>query len=173
MNSKELFEILVREQAHMLSIYIRSTVHDSVLAEDLFQETLMTAWKNIDRFQKDRPFGSWLRGIARNLILNQRRQRKKELVHCTPDVLEFIDGNCDALEQQEGDSLQEKLAGLRVCMNLLPEKFRQAIHLRYMKNVRGVALAESLGTSREYAKKLLQRGRQRLWACLEKKLSLS
>jgi DNA-directed RNA polymerase specialized sigma24 family protein len=47
MDSTKLFEILVRENADMLIAYIRSTARDDALADDIFQETMLTAWRRM------------------------------------------------------------------------------------------------------------------------------
>ena len=43
MEPKDLYEILVREHAEILSVYLRGAVRDPALADDLFQETLIVA----------------------------------------------------------------------------------------------------------------------------------
>ncbi|MEW6747403.1 MAG: sigma-70 family RNA polymerase sigma factor [Planctomycetota bacterium] len=170
MDSRQWFEILVREHAEMLIVFLRSIVRDAVLVDDLFQETLLVAWRSIDRFDRTRSFGRWLRGIARKLVLAQRRRDAGSLVLYREDVLDLIELRCTALHRCPGDTLEEKLAGLRECLRTLPEPERHALRLRYFDDVRGARLAERLQTTVESAKKLLQRGRRRLWACLERKL---
>src|SRR5438477_13029302 len=39
MDAEGLFEILMREHAGMLTVYLRSVVHDPASEDDLFQET--------------------------------------------------------------------------------------------------------------------------------------
>jgi RNA polymerase sigma-70 factor (ECF subfamily) len=173
MTPKDLFEILVREHADMLAVYLRCSVRDTTLADDLFQETLLVAWKNLDRFDKDRPFGPWLRGIASKLILAQRRKSAKGFLLCDRMVLEVLDRRCESLQKQKGDTFDEKLEGLRECLRELPEPFRQAVEARYSEGVKGESLAKRLDVSLENAKKRLQRGRQKLVDCLRQKMALT
>ena len=63
-NAKHVFSILVNENAGMLMSYLKSLVWKHDAAEDIFQETMLVAWRKIDQCDLDRPFGPWLRGIA-------------------------------------------------------------------------------------------------------------
>src|SRR5687768_10367216 len=77
--------------AQMLTVYLRCAVRDPGTADDLFQETMLTAWKNLDKFDRSRPFGPWLRGIAGKLVLAQRRKSARGFVLCDAEVLEHLE----------------------------------------------------------------------------------
>lgn len=172
MKSEEIFEVLAREHAEMLSIYLQTLLPDANDVDDVFQETYLVAWRNLDRFDKSRSFGAWVRGIARKLVLAHRSQRGRAPLVCTPDVLEVIDARCEALQKQAGDTLEEKLLVLRDCIERLPPKYRNAIDVRYRQELRGQGLAAMLETSIENTKKLLQRGRDLLAQCFQRNMSL-
>lgn len=171
MSSKGLFEILVREHAEMLTVYLRCVVRDPAVVDDLFQETMLTAWKTLERFDRSRPFGPWLRGIAAKLVLAHRRRMVRNPMLCDEQVLEHLETRHLAFSRLPGDTLEDKLDGLRQCLELLPETYRQAVHLRYTEGLQGAKLAERLSISGEALKKRLQRGRARLLACLERKMA--
>ena len=170
MQTYELFEILVREHSQMLTVYLRCAVRDAALVDDLFQETMLTAWKNLDRFDRARPFGPWLRGIAAKLVLAQRRKSARGMVLCDEQVLEHLEVRHAALQASTGDTLEEKLASLKDCIEALPDRYRQVIELRYRQELQGETLAQRLGITTETLKKQLQRARARLLECLERKL---
>jgi len=171
MTPKDLFEILVREHADMLTVYLRCALRDSAPVDDLFQETMMTAWRNLDRFDRSKPFGPWLRGIAAKLILAYRRNESRRPLLCDAAVLAHLEARHTALAQMPGDTLDEKLDLLRDCLEILPERYRRAVDLRYREGLRGECLAERLDVSTEALKKRLQRGRARLLDCVERKLA--
>jgi len=50
----------------MLTVFLRSRVNDEAAVDDLFQETMLVAWKRLDDCDLSRPFGPWLRGLDRN-----------------------------------------------------------------------------------------------------------
>ena len=53
----------------MLTVFLRSRVNDEAAVDDLFQETMLVAWKRLDDCDLSRPFGPWLRGIAHRLVM--------------------------------------------------------------------------------------------------------
>lgn len=168
MQARELFEILAREHGSMLHVYVRCLARSSEV-DDLVQETLVTAWKNLDRFDRSKPFGPWLRGIARNLVLAHHRQSAGAVAY-DPAWLLILEDRCHQLHHQRGDTLEEKLECLRLCIEQLPEPYRHTIRLRYQHEIAGEALAQRLQISFENVKKRLQRGKQWLHECLSGKL---
>ncbi|MBY0589188.1 sigma-70 family RNA polymerase sigma factor [bacterium] len=171
--SKDLFEILAREHASTLLVYLKSVVRDRSMVDDLFQETLLTAWKNIDSFDRARPFGPWLRGIAGKLVLVHYRRSAKGFVFCDETILDQLAHRAEQWQVEAGDSLDEKLGRLRQCLEHLPVSYRQAVDLRYREGLKGQQLADRLSLTMETVKKRLQRARTRLLECMDRRLSLS
>ncbi len=58
------FEILMRENSRMLLSYLNCVVQDVASVDDLFQETMVVAWRRLGDCDLSVPFGPWLRGIA-------------------------------------------------------------------------------------------------------------
>lgn len=169
----ELFEILMREQQPGLQAYLRAVVRDSAAVDDLCQETMLAAWKGLDKFDRSRPFGPWLRGIARNTLLAWRRKAASNAVLCDEAVLEQLECRLSQWQRQPGSTFDEKLEGLRVCLDRLPEPYGEAIRLHYRDDFSTDALAARLSITAEAAKKRLQRGRARLQECIERRLAAS
>ncbi|MDX1968944.1 MAG: sigma-70 family RNA polymerase sigma factor [Planctomycetaceae bacterium] len=170
MQAHELFEILVRENADMLTAYLRSVIRDASAADDVFQETMLTAWRRLGDYDKTRPFGPWLRGIAARTMLAWRRQRARSFALCDEEILEHLGARCETIQSQPGDTWDQKLEGLRDCVDKLPDRYREVIQRRYAEEEPAESLAERLQITAETLKKRLQRGRARLMECLERKL---
>ncbi len=174
MTPKDIFEILIREQAGMLTVYLRSLIRDPGLVDDVFQETLIVAWRKLDQYDKSRPFGPWLRGIAGRLVLAARRRQAKSCLLCDEDILDHLEVQTAALAERSGDTLDQKLESLRECLADLPDHYREAIQGRYAdEDVPCESLAERLSIPIETLKKRLQRGRVKLLECLQGKLGLA
>lgn len=172
MDAKHIFEILMRENSDMLLSYLRAGVRDSNVADDLFQETMLVAWKRLADFERSRPFGPWLRGIAGKILLSHyRRQAKQERALDGP-ALEWLDSRFAAIEQQQGDTFSEKLSALRECVASLDEKYRKPIQLRYQQNLPLEEIVESMSIALGTLKKRLTRSKSKLSDCLERKLGL-
>lgn len=170
MNAKSLFEILVREHADMLMVYLRSIVRDPAAVDDLFQETVLIAWRNLDQFDQKRPFGPWLRGIAGKLVLAWRRKSARQPRLCDEEVLEHIDRRLSQVQRLGGDTLDEKLSALHDCLGALPDAYREIIDLRYRDQRKPLEITDKLQLNAETVKKRLQRARAMLLDCLTRKL---
>src|SRR5262249_41890573 len=67
-------------------------VRDRALAEDIVQETLVRAWRNIDRFDPDRDTGmrSWMLRVARNIAVDKFRAKKVRPVEVVESAAQAI-----------------------------------------------------------------------------------
>lgn len=171
-SSEDLFEILVRENADMLSAFIRCYERNPAAVDDVFQETFLVAWQRIDDFDRKKPFAPWLRGIAFNVIRAQKRRNNKELLSADESLFDALDARFTLLSKFPGDTFDEQVVALRECLELLPADFQQPIELHYREECGVQAVAERLGISKELVKKRLQRGRKRLLECLLGKMAV-
>jgi RNA polymerase sigma-70 factor (ECF subfamily) len=69
------FEALFR--AHWAQAFRAAylVVHDAAAAEDIAQEAFLAAVRNLDRFDRRRPFGPWLHRIVVNRAIDWSRRR--------------------------------------------------------------------------------------------------
>lgn len=173
MDAKSLFQILIRENSDMLLAYLRAGVCDQHAVDDLYQETVLTAWKRLDDYDRDKPIGPWLRGIAGKLMLAYYRNAAKGAMPLDDQSLEWLNDRFAAVHSMPGDKFHEKLAALRECIEALPETYQRPIIMRFEEE-RGLREIQSmLNLARETLKKRLTRGKSRLAECLERKLGLA
>ena len=167
---KEVFEVLMRENADMLLAYLRASVRDNHAVEDIFQETMVVAWRRMPDFDRKRPFGKWLRGIARNLILAHFRKSGKRPLTMDESTLNWMDEKFAQIQSQSGDTLSEKLSLLRECVDALSEENKQTIEARYLDQYSLDEIVNKLGLALQTVKKRLYRAKSHLAECLEAKL---
>ncbi len=169
--SRELFEILVRENQGMVRAFLMSAVRDSAVADDLLQEAFLVAWKNLARYDRSLPFGPWVRGIAGKLVLSHRRKvARSKMYYCDEESLGFLEKGLDDFSSLSGDTFDGKLDALKVCMEGLSESQRDTIRLHYEDGMQCKEIAPQLGLGLEAVKKHLQRGRAALMRCIENRL---
>ncbi len=168
----DLFEILVREHESRLRAFVGAFVRDQNALDDIVQDAFLVAWRNLDRYDRSRPFGPWLRGIARRLALaHYRKVSDKRLAFVDAQAVDELAGLYERLESAPGDTFEEQLASLRKCLERLSGHQREVLTLHYEEDLACGEIAESMGRSREAVKKLLQRSRAWLGQCIEQRLS--
>ena len=119
-------------------------VHDAAAAEDIAQEAFLAAIRNLDRFDRRRPFGPWLHRIVVNRAIDWTRARQLRAES------ELIDAPAPESEPLDG-SLLAALAAL-------PPDHRAVIVLRHLLEYTPGEIAELLGVPRGTVNSRLRRG---------------
>src|SRR5437763_2062667 len=78
---EQAFRRLVKPYRHALEVHCYRMLGSIQDAEDLAQETLLRAWRALERFEPRVQFQNWLYRIATNACLDElaRRPRRQEL----------------------------------------------------------------------------------------------
>lgn len=171
--SKDLFAILVREHELRLLAFVRSCIADFAAADDIVQETFIAAWRQLIRYDRGRPFAAWLRGIARNKILEHCRKSaaRRYVIQMTPEVIDQIGDEQERLTANTGDTFLDRLSPLRDCLTTLQSDDREILDRHYAHQHTCRVIAEHLGLKVETIKKRLQRIRDALRLCILGKLT--
>jgi RNA polymerase sigma-70 factor (ECF subfamily) len=124
---------------------------DVTLAEDLAQDTLVEAWRCLQRYDGRCQFFTWLCAILLNRYRNVRRKNRP-----WPAAV-FGGGEPDGLGQptvvdhaaQPDDAVEssEQAALVRQCIKTLPVKHQQVIYLRFYVDDSLEGIAAALGCS--------------------------
>src|ERR671924_2211747 len=76
---EEAFRSLVEPYGRELQLHCYRILGSLQDAEDLLQETLLAAWRGLDKFEGRASMRSWLYRIATNRCLNALRDRGRRL----------------------------------------------------------------------------------------------
>jgi RNA polymerase sigma-70 factor, ECF subfamily len=131
-------------------------------AEDLVQDTLLRAYKAIDRFDGRHP-RAWLLTIMRNAQLNRTRRRRPELLDDPDRTLAEVAGTgSDAATPESlvvGDMFDTVVDD---AFNRLPEAFRQALELVDIAGLSYQETADALGIPVGTVMSRIHRARHRI-----------
>lgn len=162
-------ERLVSEYELSIRLYAARLVPGHEQADDLAQEAFLSAFSSLDRFDPNRDFGLWLRGIVRNLALRewQRMARAKVKMEDLAAHVELLSG-----EAREDDSEQDRrVSVLRQCIEGLPRKSAQLLQMVYDLGFTHAQIARQIRTSLDAVKQAVSRLRFKLKECLERRLA--
>ncbi len=126
---------------------------NAALAEDLAQDTLVEAWKGLRRYNGRCRFFTWLCAILLHRHRNTlRRNRPLSLAAMSgQDRAEFEDRTVRLADERarpdEAALLREQAALVRTCVQSLPLKQQQVIHLRFYVDDSLEGIAAALGCS--------------------------
>ena len=161
-------EQLATHQQRLLS-YIISLLGDAEAAWDVLQETNRVLLEKRDEFREGSGFLNWALTVAQFQTMAWLRDRNRNRVIVTPDIVELMADDAVAMEA-ESDAQQQ---ALRTCMESLSHGHRELIHLRYSQSIRLADLSEQTGRSVNALKQLFFRLRASLADCIEQRLEVS
>ena len=146
------FDLLLSRNQQRLYSYILFVVHDSEMAEDVFQDTFV---KVIMRLQSGQytscgKFSAWIMRIAHNVIMDYYRDQRIESVVSTVDNedLSQIDGRHVIVPNVESRYVNEQVySDVRRMMNFLPPSQREVIFMRFFQEMSFKEIAEATSVS--------------------------
>jgi RNA polymerase sigma-70 factor (ECF subfamily) len=146
-------EDIWNEFSSSLHQFIVSRVDDRAAADDILQEVFIKITRSVSQLRDATRLRPWLYRITRNAIIDHFRQNRPEVP--LPENLQEHAG--------EGENQAEISPGLascvRVLINRLPRKYREAIELTEFGGLTQIAMGEKLGLSPSGAKSRTQRAR--------------
>lgn len=167
--SLDAFTAVVREHQAGLRAYIRALGAQDAWVDDLAQEVFLVAYRRRGHFDSDADQGRWLRGIARNLVLNERRKtaRRSRLLH--DSIIDVLAGEEESTPL-DATSQTRLLQAMTDCVSRLPARAREMLQRRYADSIDASALARMLRLNPAAIRQTLMRTRAMVRRCIENKL---
>jgi RNA polymerase sigma-70 factor (ECF subfamily) len=138
-----------------LRAFAVSLSHDRDHAEDLTQETLLSACRNIDRFQPGTNMAAWLFTILRNHFYSECRRRRR-------NVEDVENAYTRSLAVRPEQIIHFEYEELREALDQLPRNSRDLLLLVTVGGVSYLDAARVCGCPAGTAKSRVHRARQRL-----------
>lgn len=158
-----------------------SRVRRADVAEDLVQDTLLAAWRGLERFAGQASVQTWLTAILKRRVIDWLRQqlRERATLESEPDPIatglftrrgewRMPPGRVDRGDPAAALDREEFWEVLRGCLGKLPTRLHNAFVLRYLDEVAGAEVCRELGISPTNLWVILHRARLRMWWCLSR-----
>lgn len=158
------FDVIIERYREKLFFYIMRFVKNEDETKDVLQNVFVKALKNVDSFECERKFSSWVYRIAHNEAVNWVTRKNKKTVSI--DDLDVKDSNF--LASDEFSASMEKWFNLelkevmREAIKKLPESYAEVIHLRYIEDMSYKEIAEILDKPVSSVGTLVRRAKKKL-----------
>ncbi len=165
-NNQEILK-LINSSQDRLFCFILSICPNRDLTEDILQETNRVLWQKREKFELGTSFVAWAFQVAKNQTLAHLKsnRRKQWLLFDT----EFVEAVARRSEEREG-IWEQKVKALRGCLATLNGEEQSVVQCRYRQRHSIREIASELEKSEPAIKQLLFRVRNKLKACIERKL---
>ena len=151
------FEELYRTHADRLYALCLRMSGDRVEATELAQDVFVRAWEKLDRLEQGSDAGAWLWRLATNVVLNDRRSRRRRIARVT---------NVEQPSELERPDLRTPMPVRRLSFDAavarLPERARAVFVLHDVEGYDHPEIAAMLGVAEGTIRAHLHRARAML-----------
>jgi RNA polymerase sigma-70 factor, ECF subfamily len=171
------FEELVRRYDREVLRLALNLVHRAEEARDIYQESFLRVYRNLQRFRFECSFYTWLYRIVTNVALDHLRRRSSRREDQAPAIEDAEGMTKDFFDRQtesrpdanpEKSLLGQELGQLieKALLRLSPRE-RLVFEMKHYQGLRLRAIGEMLGTSEETVKNSLFRATRKLRESLD------
>ena len=149
-----------------VSALVHALVADRAERDDVLQDVAIAVLESYPNYDASRPFVPWAIGIARHAVAESLRRRSRA-------PMRLGDAAADALAAavaEVSETERAQLAHLADCLRELDGRAREVCDLRYRLDLAPARIAQLLGIQPNTAAKALQRIREQLRECIERRM---
>jgi len=173
MGDQEAFTQLVETYQKPVYNLCYRMLGNSEAAEDAAQETFWRAYKNLDRYDNERPFPTWLLSIAAHYCIDQ--QRRKHLPSIDLDEIIEYSAEDPAPNPESAAVKSEFSEDVQRQLSHLSEGDRAVLVLRYWHELSEDEICDTLNITKSAVKSRLHRARRHMaeqWSDSQKSLTM-
>jgi len=152
-------EIYNRYYKGMYNVSYR-IVKDSSVAEDVMQESLLSAFTKLDTFKGEVSFGAWLKRIVVNNSIHQYRKQKKRQEVDLGNVMYRVEDN-DGYVSDNG-MIEQKAQKVIETMKLLKDNYRVSLTLHLIEGYDYEEISEIMNLSYANCRTMISRAKESL-----------
>lgn len=154
------FEVYQKYAKAMYNVAFR-IVKDAHFAEDVMQEAFLKAFTQLDKYNQQATFGSWLKRIVVNQSIDFYKKHQKIVFEDLEHQLKIVkDTSIDEFENQ--DFIQWKVQDVLKTMQTLKESYRMILTLSLIEGFDNEEIAEILKINSQQCRTTLSRAKESL-----------
>lgn len=162
------FGHIMRRHKGWLYQFIRRYVADKDDAYDVLQESFVSAWSALARFDPERPFEAWLRRIALNKCRD--RARRNAVKRAALAVLAWTGQQSEAATPpvESASAADRALKRLEAAIGDLPRALKEPLILTMLEGLSHKETGELLGINAKAVETRVYRAKRRLALALDR-----
>jgi len=134
-----LYQLMKRYEQKLLRYIRRMTKVSEAGAEDILQEVFIKMYRNLNGFNANLKFSSWIYRITHNEIISQHRKKQARAKTVSIDGDENGQKNLahlikDTIDLEKEMITKEIIKKVREVIEVLPDKYREVLILRYLED---------------------------------------
>ncbi|MGD2131613.1 MAG: RNA polymerase sigma factor [Maricaulaceae bacterium] len=165
------FTALMRRHKEAVYRVARRHLGDADEAFDVVQEVFVSAWRNIARYDPERPLTTWLFRITVNACRDRHRRRavRSFFYRAAPmDTPSSVQVSDDSQRVEDHVIDREELRRVERAIGELPERPREAFLLYAVEGLSQAEVADALGVSVKAVETRVARARRLLTEMLDR-----
>ena len=159
LNEHADFEALIKPLEKRVFLYLRKLCQEGYLAEDVLQDTLISAFQKHQTVKEPSRFASWLYRVAINHCKMHKRREKPIHDESEQVILNLADEHENPAELFDQNDFGQRLEH---ALHSLPENYRAVLILKDIEGYKAREIAEKLGLSLPNVKAISLRAREKL-----------
>lgn len=173
--SHDEFVSLLTSSQRRVYAFICTLVIDRADADEVLQETNLTLWQQIERFEPGTDFVAWACRVAHFKVMKLRDAAKRHRVKLDDAVIELL--ATEAIEEQRADQrlaherYERNRLALVACLEELSERHRSILLLHYQGGQSLATIGASFGRTANAMAQLFHRIRNSLRFCMQRRLA--
>jgi len=159
------FEELVRRHKSALYRFVRRYVGNPADAYDILQETFVSAWLALARFDPDRSFSTWLHTIALNKCRDHARRRavrQRLSLRFFASERALLQARADGAAESPQSLLPAPQRRLDIALAGLPRRYKEPLLLTLVGGLTHQQAAQQLGVTTKAVEMRIHRAKKRL-----------
>jgi len=161
-------ESLFLQHATAVRGFVMGLMPDRATADDVFQEVFLTVTRRGTDFRRDGNFLAWVRGIARNKVLEHYRRQRTVPLPFDEELLNLLADSAEGSDQLR----ERRQEALTKCLERLAPRAREIVDLRYAEQpLSPPEIAERIAWTTNAVHVALARARAFLRECTQQVLA--
>jgi RNA polymerase sigma-70 factor (ECF subfamily) len=145
---EEAFRLIFEQHHRIVLRFIYGIIGNLAQAEELTQETFLSAYRSLGSYFEVGKLTPWLCGIAKNVTRNWMRNHQNEIFNVELDKPEVLEVKDNINQTPEGDFLDGELNDkIRAALLRLDEDKRMVFTLKILRQLSYEEIAEVTGST--------------------------